>query len=94
MKRLFAGAALMVGLVLSGCGTIDAAIDCQGICDRYKSCFDANYNVSACADRCRSNAKADSAYKAKSDACKSCIDTASCTAAIFSCGTNCGSIVP
>ncbi len=94
MKRLIASAALALGLFASGCGSIDAAIDCQGICDRYKECFDKNYDVSACASRCRSNANADTTYKAKADSCKACIDGASCTGAIFSCSSNCSSVVP
>ena len=67
MNRLFAVAAL-IALALSGCG-IDAAVDCQGICTRYRTCFDSSYNVMACEERCRSNAAADKSYRAKADSC-------------------------
>ena len=93
MARHFAAVVLTVGLFLSGCG-IGAALDCQGICSRYKSCFDANYNVQACEERCRSNSAADTTYRAKADSCKTCIDGASCSTALFSCGANCVSVVP
>lgn len=94
MTRLLASAALTLGLAFSACGSIDAAVDCQGICNRYKDCFDKNYDVSACASRCRSNANADSTYKGKADSCKACIDGASCTAAVFTCSSNCAAVVP
>jgi hypothetical protein len=93
MNRLFTTAALLLGLGLAGCG-LDAAVDCQGICSRYRTCFDSSYDVQACEERCRANAKADSAYRAKADACKACIDSATCTTAAFTCSTKCISIVP
>ena len=93
MIRFLSASALMVGLALSGCG-VDAAVDCQGICSRYKTCFNASYDVQGCEERCRSNAAADKAYKAKADSCKACIDGASCATAPFSCSTTCVSIVP
>jgi hypothetical protein len=93
MTKLLASAALMLGLALTGCG-VDAAVDCQGICSRYKTCFNSNYDVQACEERCRSNAAADKSYKAKADSCKACIDGNTCTAAAFSCSADCLSIVP
>ncbi len=93
MTRLLKCAALFVGLAISGCG-VDAAVDCQGICSRYKTCFNSDYDVKACEERCRGNAGADTGYKAKADKCKACIDGHTCTAAAFSCGSDCLAIVP
>ena len=93
MHRLLAIAALTLGLFSSGCG-VDAAVDCQGICSRYRMCFNSGYDVQACEERCRSNAAADTRYKAKADACKTCIDGSTCTTAAFSCSANCISVVP
>lgn len=93
MKRFLAGSALLMGLALSSCG-VDAAVDCQGICTRYRTCFNSSYDVQACEERCRSNAAADKAYKAKADTCKRCIDGNSCTAAAFTCSSDCLAIVP
>lgn len=94
MVRLFTSAALTFAVVFTGCGRIDAAVDCQGICSRYKTCFDSAYDARACEERCRSNAAADTAYKAKADKCKTCIDGATCTTAAFACGIDCVSVVP
>ena len=94
MTRLFVSAALLFAVGFSGCGRIDAAVDCQGICSRYKTCFDSGYDAQACEGRCRSNAAADSSYKAKADRCKTCIDGATCTTAAFTCSIDCVSIVP
>jgi len=38
---------------------IDSVIDCNGICDRYQSCFDKDYDTSACAAKCRKAATRD-----------------------------------
>ncbi len=81
-------------LLLNGCGVIDNAFDCNTICNRYKNCFDSNYDVAACATRCRTDSGNDPDYKRKADVCTACIDDRSCTAATFNCAPSCGSIVP
>lgn len=73
---------------------IDTAIDCNGICDRYASCFDSAYDKSACASRCRQAASDQPDYRRKADMCSACISERSCAAASFACATECLSVVP
>ena len=84
---------ILAALALSACG-VDAVADCHGVCGRYKSCFDASYDTDSCESRCRSKAANDAVFRKSVDACDACIDTKACTTAVFSCGTNCSSVVP
>jgi hypothetical protein len=94
MKSLLTASLLAAGALFTGCGAIDAAVDCQGICSRYQSCFDNDYDVTSCADRCRNNAGSDTDYKRKADVCNACISNRSCSGATFNCASECASIVP
>jgi uncharacterized protein YceK len=88
---------LAVALVTSGCAVVqrvETAIDCNGICERYASCFDSKYDVSACAARCRSEARKEPDFRRKADMCNTCISERSCVAATFACVTECASVVP
>lgn len=88
---------LGVALFASQCAvvrTIDTAIDCNGICERYASCFNKEYDVSACAARCRKAASNEPDYRHKADTCNTCISERSCVSATFSCLTECVSVVP
>lgn len=89
MKRLLIAAAL----ALSACGAADAVADCHGVCSRYRSCFNAEYDADTCEKRCNANAAYDSNYRARVDSCDACIDPKSCTTA-FACATQCSSVVP
>lgn len=73
---------------------IDSAIDCNGICERYATCFDTKYDTSACASRCRASASAEPNFRRKAEACNECISVRSCAAATFACVTECLSVVP
>lgn len=84
----------IAGLVAVNCGEADRLFDCQSVCSRYQSCFDSNYDVSACRNRCKDKADADKEFERKADACETCIDDRSCTDATFKCTTQCASIVP
>ena len=84
---------LALALLASGCA-LDNAIDCHQICNRYQTCFNASYDVDACAARCRTASSNDGDYKRKADVCNACIDDRSCSSATFSCGSACGAIVP
>ena len=77
-----------------GCDTAKAAFDCQAVCSHYQSCFDSNYDVSACRNRCRAKADNDNTWQNKASDCASCIDDKSCTSATFNCATECVGIVP
>jgi hypothetical protein len=88
---------LTLAVLTSHCAvvrTIDTAIDCDGICERYASCFNKAYDVSACTARCRKAARSEPDYRRKADTCNACISERSCVAATFSCLTECVSVVP
>jgi hypothetical protein len=91
---------LAVGVALAapvGCtSTVDEvtdAIDCHSVCQRYADCFNADYDIDGCSDRCESNADADAERQRRLRACDDCIDERSC-AATFSCADECVGIVP
>ncbi len=90
-------AVVSAALMLGGCAVtqkVDSAIDCGAICNRYSSCFDKDYDVSACAKRCRDSASEDRDFRRKADVCNACIADRACGSATFSCGTQCASVVP
>jgi hypothetical protein len=87
-------AAFLGFFVGASCDEIDAAFDCQQVCDRYQDCFDSSYDVDACRSRCRTRSEQDSSTRAAADACEACIDDMSCTSATFNCGDDCVNIVP
>ncbi len=94
MRLALAG---LLVLALTRCAvvqTIDSALDCRAICNRYASCFDTAYDVDGCESRCRRNAGEDKDYRAKADRCNDCISEKSCTGATFSCLVECVSVVP
>jgi len=92
--KIFTYAVLgVVSSFLLGCGAISNAVDCDGICSRYQSCYDKTYDTSACASKCRNNANADTSYMAKASACNDCIGSKSCASATFNC-PSCVGIVP
>ena len=83
-----------IALPTTACNTIDNALDCNGVCSRYRDCYNAGYDVDACATRCRDASSKDSNYQSKADKCDACIGPKSCIAATFQCAVECGSIVP
>jgi len=72
---------------------IKNTITCADVCDRYKDCFDANYDVEGCTDRCENEATADEEKEDKLEACDDCIENRSCASAVFSCTTECAGII-
>lgn len=94
MGLISAALMLTAGVGLSSCGEAEELVDCQRICSRYASCFDEDYDVGACRDRCETKSDEESGFESKADACESCIDDRSCSAATFACTTECGDIVP
>ena len=95
MKRWLLAMTLVLGLPMGlACDDAETAFDCHQVCSRYQSCYDGQYDVSACRDRCRNSAKNDKSVKDKADACESCIGDKSCLSATFSCATDCVGIVP
>lgn len=91
---LNSSASLLFLLSVASCSTIDTAVDCHAICQRYGDCYDSQYNISACETQCRSHSSDDSDYRRIADTCHACITNRDCTAATFSCATECISVVP
>ena len=88
---------LLAGTLIGSAGCVDAIdriLNCQSICSRYADCFDEDYDVGACRDRCDDKASHSSDFDHTVDMCDACIDDRSCTSATFNCGTQCATIVP
>ncbi len=94
IRPLTLGFFLLSGFGCAVTQKVDAALDCNGICDRYKSCFDNDYDASACAASCRNKASEDTSFRRKADVCNACIHERSCTQATFACAAECISVVP
>ena len=96
-RMLLSALALTLPLVaassLTGCNTVDQAIDCSMIYGRYSDCFDDAYDTEACRDRCEDNADADADFADHADDCENCLDDRSCTGS-FACVDECLGIVP
>ena len=76
----------------TGCQEAENAYNCDQICDRYRDCFDANYDATACQSRCENKAE-ESGFADKAESCEACVDDRSCTGS-FSCVDECVGIVP
>lgn len=94
MKTILSFAMLgLLGVMSIGCDAAENAVNCVQICNRYKDCYNKDYDSSACQTRCRTNANSDSSYMGKASACEACMDDKSCASAAFSCPP-CLGIVP
>jgi hypothetical protein len=93
---LFSLAAVLVGFSACSDATdpITNKIDCSSVCNRYKDCFDSNYDVDACKSKCEDDAEDSDKRQDKLDACDDCIDDESCSSATFKCAADCVGIVP
>jgi hypothetical protein len=92
---------LALGLFFTGvvgCSdTVDEitnSVDCHTVCKRYADCFNADYDVDGCSDKCESRAGNDDDKQRALRACDACIDDRSCTSATFNCADDCVGIVP
>lgn len=97
LRSLILGSVALCGVgmfSLSSCDSVDAAFDCQSVCQRYHDCFDKDYDVGKCRSSCRDRAANDSTVREKADTCEACIDEKSCTGAVFNCSPSCSAIVP
>lgn len=83
---------LTLALAAPGCSDVENAYNCDQICDRYRDCFDANYDTDACQARCERNADDDRFAERASD-CETCLDDRSCSGS-FACVGECVGIVP
>ena len=73
---------------------IDESVDCQDICDRYRSCYDADYDTGACRGRCEALVDADGGRPGAADDCDACMNDRDCTTTAFACSVECAGIVP
>lgn len=94
MNRIFAVAALLAAVTFLGCGPYNAAVDCHSICSRYSGCYDPHYDISGCESRCRSHSADDTRYRESANLCSACIEDRACFSATFTCGLECGTVVP
>lgn len=69
-------------------------ISCGEVCTRYSDCFDADYDIEGCIDRCEDDADASENKERRLEMCDACIDDRSCTEATFDCTSECVGIVP
>jgi hypothetical protein len=93
-KLMLIPVALVLAFACDAADEIEAEIDCQSICDRYAECFDDDYDVTACQDRCEDNIDSGEIEQNDVDECSDCIEDRSCTGATFACATECLSVVP
>ena len=70
------------------------SVDCGSVCKRYADCFNADYDVEGCTDRCEKSADSADERQRKLKACDACIGDRSCTEATFNCAADCAGIVP
>ena len=93
-------AVAFVGIVASVVGCSEAvdevtnSISCGEVCERYQDCFDADYDVEGCTDRCENSADASEDKERRLEICDACIDDRSCSDATFACTDDCVGIVP
>jgi len=76
-----------------GCDETQNAFNCSDLCNRYRDCFDHNYNTSACSSRCQDLANNSQNFDERANSCQNCMNDNSCAAATFNCPV-CAGIVP
>jgi len=95
--------ALLLALAIAGFAIVDCSstvdevttrIDCRTVCKRYADCFQSDYDVDGCSDKCDNSGEADAERQRRLKMCDACIDEPSCTAATFNCADACAGIVP
>ncbi len=98
LRYVIAVAATIGAFAIGACSsTVDEvtnSIDCHTVCQRYADCFNADYDVDGCSDKCANSADADNERQRKLKMCDTCIDDRSCPASTFNCADDCLGIVP
>ena len=85
----------LTGVACSAADPITNKFDCKDVCQRYADCFNHDYDVDACKNRCESDASNSDSKQDKLDACHDCIgDQSSCVADIANCSDSCSAFVP
>jgi hypothetical protein len=70
---------------------IDRSTDCAQICDKFKECFNSDYDVEECTDSCSDMVDDDDTSQI--DDCENCLDDQSCTEAV-GCTAECAGLIP
>lgn len=97
MKTNWTMVALVLSLTALGCDAateVDESVDCSDLCNRYQSCYDTNYDVAACRDRCEGLVDADGGRPRAANDCDTCLDDRSCVSSAFTCNTECAGLIP
>ncbi|MES1173630.1 MAG: hypothetical protein ABUL62_04805 [Myxococcales bacterium] len=82
------------GVACSAADPITNKFDCKDVCQRYADCVNNGYDVSACDDRCQSDASNSDAKQQKLDDCHDCIGSNdSCVKDIAECSSSCGTFI-
>jgi hypothetical protein len=96
-KALICSSLLAIAAGFSACSDVTdpvtTKIDCSSVCDRYKECFDDDYNTGKCKDDCENLAEDNDAKQDQLDQCDDCMDDKSCTSATFACAGQCGRFI-
>ena len=82
------------GVACSAADPITNKFDCKSVCQHYADCFDHNYDVNACNDRCQSDASNSDDKQQKLDGCHDCIGSNdSCASDFANCSTSCATFI-
>ena len=95
VARHFLALVVLVGALAglaSAAGGCDQVADCAAVCERYQTCFDADYDVDTCKTRCNDNAS-DAEFRAHTNSCDACINTRDCVDTAFSCASDCADVI-
>lgn len=87
---------IILGLACLSCGEADKVenkISCSQVCNRYKDCFDSNYDVKGCTSSCETEANKDEDKDRRLEQCNDCIDDQSCSSSAFHCTTECAGVL-
>jgi hypothetical protein len=88
---------VLVGVAALGVPTAcDNFTDCATVCQSYAACFDDDYDVAGCRERCAEKSGADNGgeeFTHQVNLCEACIDDQDCVADLFGCGSDCDGII-
>ena len=85
--------ALLLGNCALGCSDAENTVNCAQVCDKYKTCLNSDYDVASCTMKCEDKANDSASRQKQLDDCDSCIEDRSCSGAVFSCTTECATII-
>ena len=94
-KTLLTTAAATIGVfaIAVACGPIDNAADCDNACSTYANCYDSDFDVESCRDRCIDKSSGDEDFTKQVNSCDACIQTNDCVENVFECNTECDDVI-